>query len=342
MDLATIWFWIVAFLFVGYFLLDGFDFGVGMSLPFLGKNDVSRRQIINTIGPVWDLNETWVIVAGAALFASFPEWYASLFSGFYLPLLIILLALIARGVSFEYRHQRDDDRWRNRFDWMIVIGSAVPALLWGVAFGNIVQGVPLDENHIFRGTILTLLNPYGLLVGVTTLLLFFVHGLYFIGLKTDGQVRSDAIRLAKIAAVPTILAAAGTVVWTIVIAAGRPDALLWLVIACGAIAAVFLITAAIFSAKGLEGWAFTSMLVTIAAAVVMLFGALFPYVLPSTIDPTYSLTIANASSTPYTLQIMSWTALFAIPFVLLYQGWTYWVFRKRVTRASIEAAPAHA
>lgn len=342
MDLATLWFWIVAFLFVGYFVLDGFDFGVGMSLPFLGKNDVSRRQIINTIGPVWDLNETWLIVAGASLFASFPEWYASLFSGFYLPLLIILLALILRGVSFEYRHQRADAAWRRRFDWMIVIGSAVPALLWGVAFGNIVQGVPLDENHIFRGTIFTLLNPYGLLVGVTTLLLFFVHGLYFIGLKTDGQVRTDAIRLAKIMAVPTVLVAAGTVVWTIAIAAGRSDSLLWLVVACGAIAAVFLIASALFSARGNEGWAFTSMIVTIMTAVIMLFAALFPYVLPSTIDPAYSLTIANASSSQYTLQIMSWTALAALPLVLLYQGWTYWVFRKRVTRTAIEAAPAHA
>lgn len=342
MDLATLWFWIVAFLFVGYFVLDGFDFGVGMSLPFLGKNDVSRRQIINTIGPIWDLNETWLIVAGACLFASFPEWYASLFSGFYLPLLIILLALILRGVSFEYRHQKADAAWRRRFDWMIVIGSAVPALLWGVAFGNIVQGVPLNEDHVFVGNLFTLLNPYGLLVGVTTLLLFFVHGLYFIGLKTDGQVRTDAIRLAKIAAVPTVLAAAGTVVWTIVIAAGRPDSLLWLTIACGAIAAVFLIVSVIFSAKGFEGWAFTSMIVTIITAVVMLFSALFPYVLPSTIDPAFSLTIANASSTQYTLQIMSWTALAALPLVLAYQAWTYWIFRKRVTRTAIEAAPAHA
>ncbi len=205
MDLATLWFWIVALFFVGYFVLDGFDFGVGMSLPFLGKDDVSRRQVINTIGPVWDLNETWVIVAGACLFASFPEWYASLFSGFYLPLLLILLALILRGVSFEYRHQREDPRWKRRFDTMIVIGSAVPALLWGVAFGNIVQGVALDERHVFRGSVFDLLNPYGLLVGVTTLLLFFLHGLYFVALKTDGAVHERARRVARRAALPTIL-----------------------------------------------------------------------------------------------------------------------------------------
>ncbi|MFF5624139.1 cytochrome d ubiquinol oxidase subunit II [Microbacterium sp. NPDC012755] len=337
-----LWFWIVAFFFVGYFVLDGFDFGVGMSLPFLGKDDVSRRQVINTIGPVWDLNETWVIVAGACLFASFPEWYATLFSGFYLPLLLILLALILRGVSFEYRHQRDSLKWKRGFDRMIVIGSVVPALLWGVAFGNIVQGVALDENHIFVGGLLSLLNPYALLVGVTTLLLFFLHGVLFVALKTDAQVHEDARRLVRLAAVPTILAAAGTVVWTIVMAAGREAPLLWMVIGCGALAAVALIGAVAFSLRGRDGWAFAAAAVTVAGAVVMLFGALFPYVMPSTIDPAYSLTIENASSTPYTLQIMSWTALVAMPLVLLYQGWTYWVFRKRVRRSHIEAAPAHA
>lgn len=336
-----LWFWIVAFFFVGYFVLDGFDFGVGMSLPFLGKDDVSRRQVINSIGPVWDLNETWVIVAGACLFASFPEWYATLFSGFYLPLLLILLALILRGVSFEYRHQRDSARWRAGFDRMIVIGSVVPALLWGVAFGNIVQGVALDEGHVFVGGLLSLLNPYALLVGVTTLLIFFLHGVLFVARKTDGEVQEGARRLAKRAAVPTVLVAAATVVWTIAMAAGREAPLLWLVIACGAVAAVFLISAVVLSTRGLDGWAFLCGMVTVAAAVVMLFSALFPYVMPSTIDAAYSLTIENASSTPYTLTIMSWTALIAVPLVLLYQGWTYWVFRKRVTRVSIEAAAAH-
>lgn len=342
MDLATLWFWIVGFFFVGYFVLDGFDFGVGMSLPFLGKNDVSRRQVINTIGPIWDLNETWVIVAGAVLFASFPEWYASLFSGFYLPLLLILLALILRGVSFEYRHQRESAAWKRGFDRMIVIGSAVPAFLWGVAFGNIVQGVALDENHIYVGGFFALLNPYALLVGATTLLLFFLHGVLFVALKTDGPVHEDARKLAARAAVPTVIAAAATVLWTIMIAAGREAPLLWLVVATGAIAAVSLLSAVGFSLRGRDGRAFVAGLLTVLFAVVMLFTALFPFVLPSTIDPSFSLTIQNASSTPYTLTIMSWTALVALPLVLLYQGWTYWVFRKRVTRSSIEGAPAHA
>lgn len=338
MDLATIWFFVVGVLFVGYFVLDGFDFGVGMSLPFLGKDEVSRRQVINTIGPVWDLNETWVIVAGACLFAAFPEWYATMFSGFYLALLLILLTLIARGVSFEYRHQRDSLRWKRGFDRMIVIGSAVPALLWGVAVGNLVQGVPIDADHEYAGTFLTLLNPYGLWVGATTLLLFWLHGVYFIGLKTDGAVHDGAQALAKKLALPTVVFAAVTVVWTYVIAADRGAPLLWAVLVCGVIAALALVASVVWNWIDMDGKAFAAGAVTIVFAVLTLWLALFPYVMPSTIDESYSLTIQNASSTEYTLTIMSWAALIFLPLVLAYQGWTYWVFRKRVTRARIEHA----
>ncbi len=334
MDLAYLWFWIVGFLFVGYFVLDGFDFGVGMSLPFLGRDDISRRQIINTIGPVWDLNETWVIVAGACLFAAFPEWYATMFSGFYLPLLLILLALIARGVSFEYRHQRDSLQWKRAFDRMIVIGSALPAFLWGVAVANIVQGVPLDADHEFTGSLLTLLNPYGLLGGLTTLLLFFVHGVYFVALKTDGRVHQDARRLGTRAGILTVAVAAVFVVWTVV------AHLSLAVLALGAVAAVLLIASVVANLRDREGWAFGFGAGTIVAAVLMLWFALFPNVMPSTTDPAFSLTIENASSTDYTLTIMSWAALIFLPLVLAYQGWTYWVFRKRVTRARIEKAAA--
>lgn len=341
MDLAYLWFWIVGFLFVGYFVLDGFDFGVGMSLPFLGKDDVSRRQVINTIGPVWDLNETWIIVAGACLFAAFPHWYATLFSGFYLALLMILLALIARGVSFEYRHQREGLRWKKSFDRMIVIGSAVPAFLWGVAVANIVQGVPIDQHMEFTGSLLTLLNPYGLLGGATTLLLFFTHGVYFVALKTDGQVSADARRLAARGGALTILVAAAFLVWTVVMAftQGRELAVVTTVLA--GIAAVLLLGSWIVNARGREGWAFGLGSFTIVSAVLALWFALFPYVMPSTTDPAYSLTIENASSTDYTLTIMSWAALVFLPLVLLYQGWTYWIFRKRITRSHIEAAVAH-
>ncbi|SDO96318.1 cytochrome d ubiquinol oxidase subunit II [Microbacterium sp. ru370.1] len=336
MDLAHLWFWIVAFLFVGYFVLDGFDFGVGMSIPFLGKDDIARRQIINTIGPVWDLNETWVIVAGAALFASFPEWYATLFSGFYLPLLVILLALIARGVSFEYRHQRDSLRWKRSFDRMIVAGSALPAFLWGVAFANIVQGVPLDADHEYAGTVLTLLNPYGILGGLTTLLLFFTHGVYFVALKTDGQVRADARRLAGRAGLLTIALAAVFLAWTIAQAAQAP--LFLGVVALSGVAALALIGSWVANSRDREGTAFTLGAVTIVTAVAALFFALFPNVMPSTLAGGASLTIDNASSTDYTLTIMSWAALIFLPLILAYQGWTYWVFRKRVTRARIEKA----
>ncbi|WP_295842362.1 cytochrome d ubiquinol oxidase subunit II [uncultured Microbacterium sp.] len=338
MDLAYLWFWIVAFLFVGYFVLDGFDFGVGMSIPFLGKDDIARRQIINTIGPVWDLNETWVIVAGAALFASFPEWYATLFSGFYLPLLAILIALIARGVSFEYRHQRDSLKWKRAFDRMIFFGSAAPAFLWGVAFANIVQGVPLDADHEYVGTVLTLLNPYGILGGLTTLTLFFVHGVYFVALKTDGQVRADARSLAKKAGVLTIALAALFLGWTIVNAANAEAPLLLGVVALAGVAALTLIGSWVANLRDREGTAFTLGAVTIVAAVAALFFALFPNVMPSTLAAGSSLTVDNASSTDYTLTIMSWAALIFLPLILAYQGWTYWVFRKRVTRARIEKA----
>ena len=344
MDLAYLWFWIVGFLFVGYFVLDGFDFGVGMSLPFLGKNDISRRQVINTIGPVWDLNETWVIVAGACLFAAFPEWYATLFSGFYLALLLILLALILRGVSFEYRHQRDSLRWKKGFDTMIVVGSAVPAFLWGVAVANIVQGVPLDVDHEFTGSLLTLLNPYGLLGGLTTLLLFFTHGVYFVALKTDGQVAADARRLAGRAGLLTIVVAAAFLVWTVVMAFSESRDFAMVTAILSAVAAVLLIASWISNARGREGWAFGFGAFTIVTAVLAVWFALFPYVMPSTGDPAGSLTIENASSTDYTLTIMSWAALVFLPLVLAYQGWTYWIFRKRVTRSRIEkaaAAPAH-
>jgi cytochrome d ubiquinol oxidase subunit II len=340
MDLAYLWFWIVGFLFVGYFVLDGFDFGVGMSLPFLGKDDIGRRQIINTIGPVWDLNETWVIVAGACLFAAFPEWYATLFSGFYLALLLILLALILRGVSFEYRHQRDSLRWKRGFDRMIVIGSAVPAFLWGVAVANIVQGVPLDADHEFTGSLLTLLNPYGLLGGLTTLLLFFTHGVYFVALKTDGQVAADARRLGGRAGLVTIVVAAAFLVWTVGMAFAEGRELAMATAVLSAVAAALLLASWISNARGREGWAFGFGAVTIVTAVLAVWFALFPFVMPSSTDLANSLTIENASSTDYTLTIMSWAALIFLPLVLLYQGWTYWIFRKRVTRTRIEKAAA--
>jgi len=332
MELNILWFWIIAVMFIGYFVLDGFDFGVGMSLPFLGRDDTDRRVLINSIGPVWDLNETWVIVAGASLFAAFPEWYATMFSGFYLALLVILLALIVRGVSFEYRHQRPESEWKKWFDGMIVVGSAIPALLWGVAFANVVQGVQLDAGHNYTGTFFDLLNPYALLGGVTTLLLFFTHGVVFVSLKTDGDIRVRARTLATKAGLVTIVVAASFLLWTVLAFGSLFTALF------AAAAAVALIGSFLLNLRGSEGWAFTLMAATIGLAVLTLFASLFPDVMPASNDAANSLTIDNAASTPYTLQVMTWTAVIAAPVIFLYQGWTYWVLRKRVSRSSIEAA----
>jgi cytochrome d ubiquinol oxidase subunit II len=331
MALNEIWFLIVGFLFIGYFVLDGFDFGVGMSLPFLGKDDTDRRVLINTIGPVWDLNETWVVVAGASLFASFPEWYASLFSGFYLALLLILVALILRGVAFEYRGKGETTKWKRTFDWMIVVGSALPALLWGVAFANIVNGVPLNAQHIYTGNLFTLLNPYGLLGGLTTLSVFWLHGLIFISLKTDGDIKDRARALAKKVGYAATVIAASFLVWTLVVHFSVIGFVLT------GIAALALIAAQAANWIKREGLAFTLMVLTIVTAVGALFAALYPNVLPSTTDPAFSLTIENASSSQYTLTVMSWVAAIMIPFVLAYQTWTYWVFRKRISRKNIPA-----
>jgi cytochrome d ubiquinol oxidase subunit II len=332
MTLADVWFVLIAVLWTGYFLLEGFDFGVGILLPVLGRDEARRRVLINTIGPVWDGNEVWLLVAGGATFAAFPEWYASLFSGFYLALLLILVALIIRGVAFEYRGKVDSVLWRRRWDLCIVIGSAIPALLWGVAFGNIVRGVPLNADHLYVGSFFDLLNPYALLGGLTTLALFTTHGAVFLALKTDGAVRADARRVAARVGVVAVVAAAAFLLWTQL---GYGDSLSW---ATTGLAAVALVGGVALNAKGREGWAFLATAVTIVLATVTLFADLYPNVLPSTVDPAFSLTVDNASSTSYTLHIMTWVAAAFTPIVLAYQTWTYWVFRRRLTVADIPAA----
>ncbi|TMQ91529.1 cytochrome d ubiquinol oxidase subunit II [Actinomadura soli] len=331
MELTTVWFIIIAFLWTSYFFLEGFDFGVGMLLPVLGRSDVERRVVINTIGPVWDANEVWFIVAGAAMFAAFPEWYATLFSGFYLPLLAILLALIIRGVAFEYRGKRDDARWRSRWDKAIFWGSLVPAFLWGVAFANIVRGVPLDADHEYAGTLTDLFTPYALLGGLTTMVLFVLHGAVFLALKTSGDIRARARFVASVAAVAAI-AAGGSFLLITQLDHGKP--VTWLT-AGGA--AIGLAVAAVANRRGREGWAFIGTGAAIVLAVATLFTSLFPDVMPSTLDAAGTLTTGNASSTPYTLTIMTWVAAVFTPIVMIYQGWTYWVFRKRIGTSHIPA-----
>ncbi|MGK0716535.1 cytochrome d ubiquinol oxidase subunit II [Leucobacter sp. W1153] len=337
MELTTVWFLIVGVLLVGYFILDGFDFGVGMALPFLGKDNTDRRVIINTIGPVWDLNETWLIVAGACLFAAFPEWYATMFSGFYLALLLILVALILRGVSFEFRHQGKGKEWTRWFDQFIFWGSLLPPLLWGTAFANLIQGVPIEPldggGWIFTGTLLTLLNPYGLLGGLTLLLLCFTHGLVFIALKTEGDIRGRARRLATKVGLITLLVAAAFLVWTVMQHLEDENALLVIVLAI--LAALSLVAGIILNLRAREGWAFTFNTLTIAFALLAIFMALFPYVMISSTDPAYSMSIEGAASSQMTLELMTWVAVFTLPLVLAYQAWTYWVFRKRISRTHI-------
>ncbi len=333
MELATFWFILIGVLWTGYFFLEGFDFGVGMLLHPLGRTEVDRRVLVNTIGPVWDGNEVWLLTAGGATFAAFPNWYASLFSGFYLALFLILVALILRGVAFEYRGKVDSVTWRRRWDLAIAFGSWVPAVLWGVAFANIVAGVPIDVDGNFTGTLFTLLNPFGLLGGVTTASLFLLHGAHFVALKTEGDIQERAEALARRIAPVTIVAGATFLIWN-QLERGEP----WTWLPVG-LAAVALLAAVGANRAGRDGWAFLATGVAIAAAVVALFGGLYPDVLPSSTDPAFNLTVDNASSTPYTLRVMTWVAVIMTPVVLAYQAWSYWVFRQRI--GSRHIPPVH-
>lgn len=341
MDLPVIWFVLIAVLWTGYFVLEGFDFGVGMLLPVLGGDryatseqdaESRRRLMITSIGPVWDGNEVWVLTAGGATFAAFPHWYATLFSGFYLPLLLILVALIVRNLGFEYRGKGESEAWRRGWDAAIVTGSFLPALLWGVAFGNIVAGVPIDANMEYTGSVFTLLNPVGLLGGLTTLGLFLTHGATYLALKTDGPIRAEARELAWRTGLATAVVAV-VFLATINTLTGNPVS--W---ALSGVAAAALLAGMAAVRAGREGWSFLGTAVTIAVAVAALFVALFPDVMPSSTDPAYSLTIHNAASSQTTLTIMTWAAAIFTPIVLGYQGWTYWIFRKRLSTKHIPVA----
>ena len=331
MELSTVWFLLIAVLWTGYLVLEGFDFGVGMLLPVLGRKDKDRRVMINTIGPVWDGNEVWLLTAGGATFAAFPEWYATLFSGFYLPLFIILIALIVRGVAFEYRGKVDNDLWRKRWDLAIIIGSAVPALLWGVAFANILRGVPIDADMEYAGGFFNLLNPYALLGGLTTLLLFLTHGAVFISLKTDGRVREHARELAVKLGVAAAAVTVAFLGWTQIETGTVGSAVAF------AAAAVALVGGLLAVLAGREGWAFIGTFVAIGLGVAGLFLALFPDVMPTTLTDGVGLTTTNAAATEYTLKIMTIVAVIFTPVVLAYQAWSVWVFRQRI---SVDRIPA--
>ncbi len=334
MELHDVWFVLIAVLWTGYFFLEGFDFGVGVLTKLLARNRPEKRVLINTIGPVWDGNEVWLLSAAGATFAAFPEWYATLFSGFYLPLLLILLCLIVRGVAFEYRAKRPEERWQTNWEHAIFWTSLLPAVLWGVAFGNIVRGVKIDAQKEYVGNVFDLLNPYALLGGLVTLTLFTFHGAVFAALKTLGDIRVRARALALRLGLLTAALALAFLTWTQV-SRGDGASLVAMVVAVAAL------VGAVGAIKmGREGWSFALSGVTIAAVVAMFFLAMFPNVMPSSLNEEWSLTVTNASSSPYTLKIMTWCAGIAAPLVMLYQGWTYWVFRKRIGTQHI-AVDAH-
>jgi cytochrome bd ubiquinol oxidase subunit II len=353
MDLALFWFILIGVLWVGFLALEGFDFGVGMLMPVLGKEgglhgspevtadeaEKRRRVLLTSIGPHWDGNEVWLLTAGGATFAAFPHWYATMFSAFYLPLLILLMALIVRNMGFEYRHKRDDAVWRRNWDWSIIGGSFLAPLLVGVALTNVVRGLPLELPEgappgasEFTGNLLTLLNPMSLLGGLVIVGLSLTHGAFFTALKTSGSIRDEARAVGTVAGVVTAVLAVVLLLW-LGLTAGT--FLSWVTTV---IAAVALLAGIWFNLQGSEGKAFTSTMVTTAMAVATYFLILFPNVMPSTTNPDWSLTIENASSSPLTLKIMTGAALVFTPIVLGYTAWTYWVFRRRISTSQIPDA----
>ena len=324
MSLETVWFCVIAFFWIGYLFLEGFDFGVGMLLPVLGRDNTERRVMVNTIGPVWDGNEVWLIVAAGATFAAFPEWYASLFSSVYLPLLLVLLALIGRGVAFDYRGKVDSVRWRRNWDRLIMVGSWVPTFGVGLLLATTTIGLPLNARGDRVGGAFAAIRWDTVLGGLAVAGVALAHGAVYLALKTEGEFRDRAHALA-LRLIPVALLPMLAFVVVVQSRAGSAWTLVPLVVAVAAGVVAWLRLA-----KGREGQAFAALGVVIAGVMVTVFGALYPDVMPSTLDAANSLTVINASSSPYTLKVMSWVALFGAPVVLIYQSWTYWVFRKRI------------
>lgn len=337
MGLQEFWFGVIGLLFLGFFVLEGFDFGVGMLMEPLarvgiGEPEPLRRTALNTIGPVWDGNEVWLIVGGAAMFAAFPGWYATVFSTLYLPLLAILFGMILRAVAIEWRGKIDDTKWRGWADFGIAAGSWLPAVLWGVAFAILVRGLPVDAAGQVHLSITDVLNAYTLLGGLATAGLFLLYGAVFIALKTSGAIRDDAYRFAVWLSLPVTALVAGFGLWT-QLAYGKNWT--WLVLAVAVVAqlaAVLLVWQ-----RASDGWAFACTAIVVAAVVILLFGSLYPNLVPSTLDKQWSLTIYNASSTHYTLKVMTWVTVIMAPLTVVYQAWTYWVFRKRISADRIPA-----
>ena len=328
MTLSTFWFIVIALLWTGFLVLEGFDFGVGMLHDIVGRDEVGRRLVLRTIGPVWDGNEVWLIVAGAGMFAAFPGWYATMFSGLYLAMLVLLAALILRGLSFEFRGKHDSRRWRRWWDLAQTGGSLLIPLLVGVALANLLRGLPIDSRQEFIGNLLTLLSGYSVLAGVTFVLICLLHGAAFLTLKTDGDLRERAIAVARRVAPVTAVAVIAFVIWTrIESGRGFPPSIMEVAATLAVIAAAWLV------AVGRDGWAFAATTITMGTVVLSIFTDLYPRVMVSTLGAANDLTIDNTSSSAYALKVMTVVAVLLFPLVLAYQSWSYYIFRRRISRA---------
>jgi cytochrome bd ubiquinol oxidase subunit II len=339
MDLQILWFVLIAVLWSGYFLLEGFDFGVGMLLPFLPKDERERGQMFETIGPVWDGNEVWLVIAGGATFAAFPAWYGTMFSGFYLALLLVLFFLIIRVVSFEWREKSESPGWRAVWMWANAVGSFGASLIWGVGLSNLLHGVPIDSSGDFSGTFWDLFSGYTVLGGVTIVLLFAFHGSTFLTLRTTGDLCERAAAAARRLSVVAALAVAGFLSWTVAVAVDRNDKDVFPPILPAALGIGAVALAMLFVFGRRSGWAFVMTALATVLWVATVFTSLYPRVMVSSPDFGNSLTVDGASSAHYTLVLMSVVAAIFLPLVLLYQGWTYHVFRARVGGDELQPQP---
>jgi cytochrome bd ubiquinol oxidase subunit II len=330
MGLEEFWFVLIAVLWGAYFLLEGFDFGVGMLLPVLPRDERERETMFESIGPVWDGNEVWLVIVGAATFAAFPAWYATMFSGFYIALLLILLLLIVRVVSFEWREKNDSPRWRAMWLWANTIGSFGAAFIWGVALANLVHGVPLNSAHVFTGNVLDLFSAYTVVAGLAVVAVFAAHGAAYLTLRTSGDLCERAAAMGRRLSVPAALLGIAIVAWTVIVAHDRNSRGIVPTAVPAALTALALIGAAVLMRARRSGWAFAATGVGAIGFVATIFTGLYPRVLVS--DPTFanSLTISNAAAGHYALQVITIVAAIFTPLVLLYQSWTYYVFRRRL------------
>jgi cytochrome bd ubiquinol oxidase subunit II len=342
MNLQILWFCVVAFFWSGYLVLEGFDFGVGMLLPFLPRDEEERSEMFRSIGPVWDGNEVWLVVAGAATFAAFPSWYGTMFSGFYLALLLVLVLLIVRVVSFEWRDKSDSGRWRRVWMWANAGGSTGIALVWGIALADLIHGVPINSGGDYTGTFWDLFSAYSVLGGVAFVFLFAFHGACYLAVRTSGDLCERSRRAARALAVPAIAAGAAFLVWTVVVAVDRNDKDVFPPVLPAVIAIAALLLAGLFVYRGRSDLGFAMSAVAMLAAVATLFTGLYPRVMVSSTSFGNSLTVSGAASAHYTLAVMSVVALLLVPLILVYQSWTYYVFRARITGADVSAPTAAA